>query len=134
MIRLINILSILAGGVLSATVASADQAPAAAAPAAAPAPAVDAEEKLDEGLKRFGYLAGVTRGCITESQRPALDRETLNLHATIARLLGTDRAYLFATSMGFGTSVTVDVKDCPNVLSAYEARVAKYRAGQGGTK
>ncbi len=130
MIRKLKILSVVACSILSATAVGAQQAPA--APAATEV--ADPEEQLDEGLKRFGYLAGVTRGCIAEAQRPALDRETLNLHASIARLLGTDRAYLFATSMGFGTSVTVDVKDCPNVLSAYEARVAKYRAGQGGTK
>jgi hypothetical protein len=128
--RLFNIMSILACSVVTATAASAQEAPAAPVTETA----MDPEEKLDEGLKRFGYLAGVARGCITETQRPALDRETLNLHATIARLLGTDRAYLFATSMGFGTSVTVDVKDCPNLLSAYEARVAKHRAAQGGTK
>jgi len=73
----------------------------------------------------------VTRGCITEAQKPKLDRETLDLHASIARLLGSDRAYLFAVSMGFGTSVMLDVKDCPDALSAYDARVAKHRAGSG---
>jgi hypothetical protein len=129
-IRKLEILCVVACSILSATTAVAQQAPA--APAAAEV--ADPEEQLDEGLKRFGYLAGVTRGCIAEAQRPELDRETLNLHASIARLLGTDRAYLFATSMGFGTSVTVDVKDCPNVLAAYDARVAKHRGALGGAK
>ncbi len=123
-------LSILAFSVIVTTSAAHGQA--AAGPAAAPV--ADAEEQLDEGLKRFGYLAGLTRGCIAEGQRAKLDREALDLHASIARLLGTDRAYLFAVSMGYGTSVTIDTKDCPNVLSAYDARVAKHRAAAGPAK
>jgi hypothetical protein len=82
-------------------------------------------------LKRFGYLAGLARGCVAETQQVAFDRESLNLHASIARLFGTDRAYLFAAAFGYGTSVKTDTKDCADVLKAYEGRVAKYRAGAG---
>lgn len=104
-------------------------APASAAP---PAPAMpDEEEKLDDGLKRFGYLTGLARGCVIETQGTALDREALDLHASIARLLGTDRAFLFATAFGYGTTVKLDIKDCPEVLKAYEARVARHRAASG---
>jgi hypothetical protein len=126
----LRFLSILAFSAVSAASAVHGQA-AGGAPAA---PVTDAEEQLDEGLKRFGYLAGLTRGCIAEEQRAKLDREALDLHASISRLLGTDRAYLFAVSMGYGTSVTIDTKDCPNVLSAYDARVAKHRAAAGPAK
>ena len=109
---------------------------AADAPAAeAPEPTVvDEEEQLDEGLKRFGYLAGVARGCVVEEQRPALEREALDLNATIARLLGVDRAFLFASSFGYGTTVVVEAKDCPEVLNTYDARVATYRSSLGGRK
>jgi hypothetical protein len=120
---LLTILLLLA----SASAAHAGQA--GGAPPAAPT--VDAEERLDDGLKRFGYLAGLTRNCIKDDQKAALDRETMDLHGSIARLLGTDRAYLFAASMGYGTSVKLDVKDCPDVLKAYDARVAKQRAAAG---
>lgn len=98
---------------------------------AAPKAAVDEEEQLDDGLKRFGYLTGLARGCVIETQGTALDREALDLHASIARLLGTDRAFLFATAFGYGTTVKLDVKDCPDVLKAYEARVAKHRSASG---
>lgn len=94
-------------------------------------PAVDEEEQVDEGLKRFGYLAGLARGCVVESQRVDLEREVLDLHAGIGRLLGTDRAFLFASSFGFGTNVVVDTKDCAEVLKNYEQRVARFRAGRG---
>jgi hypothetical protein len=95
---------------------------------------MDEEEQLDEGLKRFGYLAGLARGCVVEAQRVDLEREALDLHAGIGRLLGTDRAFLFATSFGYGTTVVVETKECAEVLKTYEARVAKFRASQGEQK
>ena len=103
--------------------------PAAASPAAM-TPA-DEEEQLDDGLKRFGYLAGLARGCVVEAQRVDLEREALDLHAGIARLLGTDRAFLFSSSFGYGTTVAVETKDCAEVVRNYEQRVAKFRAGRG---
>jgi hypothetical protein len=103
--------------------------PAAASPAATTP--VDEEEQLDDGLKRFGYLAGLARGCVVEAQRVDVEREVLDLHAGIARLLGTDRAFLFASSFGYGTTVAIETKDCAEVLTTYEARVAKFRAGRG---
>ncbi len=105
---------------------------AATSPAATTA--VDEEEQVDEGLKRFGYLAGLARGCVVEAQRVDLEREALDLHAGIGRLLGTDRAFLFASSFGYGTTVEVETKDCAEVLKTYEARVAKFRAGRGEQK
>jgi hypothetical protein len=99
------------------------------------AAAVVAEEaQLDEGLKRFGYLAGLARGCVIDAQRVDLEREALDLHAAIARLLGTDRAFLFASSFGYGTNVVVETKDCADVLKAYDQSVAKFRAGRGEKK
>jgi hypothetical protein len=106
--------------------------PAAASPAATTP--VDEEEQLDDGLKSFGYLAGLARGCVVENQRVDLEREALDLHAGIARLLGTDRAFLFSSAFGYGTTVETETKDCAEVLANYEARVAKFRAGRGEQK
>ena len=105
------------------------------APAPTPVAAtVDEEEQVDEGLKRFGYLAGLARGCVVENQRAALEREALDLNAAIGRLLGIDRAFLFASSFGYGTTVAVETKDCADVLKAYELSVEKYRANQVGSQ
>jgi len=94
----------------------------------AQASAIDSEEQLDEGLKRFGYLAGLARGCVVDNQRADLEREALDIHAGIARLLGTDRAFLFSSAFGYGTNVEIETKDCVEVLKTYELRVAKFRA------
>ena len=129
-----NLMKILAA--LIATIALQPYANAAEPAATSPAAptAVDEEEQVDEGLTRFGYLAGLARGCVVEAQRVDLEREALDLHAGIARLLGTDRAFLFASSFGYGTTVAVETKDCDEVLQTYEARVAKFRAGRGEQK
>ena len=119
-----------------ATLALQSMAQAADAPAEQTIAAVvaDEEEQLDEGLKRFGYLAGLSRGCVIDAQRADLEREALDLHAAIARLLGTDRAFLFATSFGYGTNVVVEIKDCAEVLKNYDQRVEKFRAARGEKK
>lgn len=100
-------------------------------PAAAESPTPDPEEALDEGLKQFGYLAGLARGCVADEQQTDLEREALDLHAGIGRLLGTDRAFLFAAAFGYGTSVIVEIEQCKEVLSKYEERVQSFRAGRG---
>lgn len=106
--------------------------PAAANPAETAA--VDEEEQVDEGLKRFGYLAGLARGCVVENQHTPLEREVLDLNNAIGRLLGTDRAFLFTSSFGYGTSVKTATKECADVLKSYESRVEKFRASRGGAK
>jgi hypothetical protein len=95
---------------------------------------VDSEERLDEALKKFGYLAGLAQNCVVEKQKAALEREVLELNGSLARLLGVDRAFLFSVAYGYGTSVAVETKDCAEVLRSYEARVAKHRAAAGGSK
>jgi hypothetical protein len=107
-----------------ATAESAD----APRPAAA---AVDAEEALDESLKGFGYLSGLARGCVVPAQRAKLEREALDLAAVIARLFGTDRAFLYSSSFGYGTSIEIKQEECAEVLRQYDARVAKFRAQRG---
>lgn len=112
--------------------ATSAQSTTPAAPVAAPAP--DSEEQVDDGLKRLGYLSGLARGCVADAQQVALEKEVSGLNNSIARLLGTDRAFLFSTAYGYGTSVKIEVKDCKEVMTTYEARVEKFRAGQGGSQ
>jgi len=131
--KLFHLSAGLAGAVFALSLHAAEPATG-GAPAAAPAEPADPEEQLDDGFKRFGYLAGLARGCVKEEQRPALEREALDLHSGISRLFGTDRAFLFAAAFGFGTSVTLEIKECEEVIAAYDQRVENFRAKSGGPK
>ena len=126
----------LAAAVFALSLHAADSAGAesGATAAAATAEPIDPEEQLDDGFKRFGYLAGLARGCVKEEQRPTLEREALDLHSGISRLFGTDRAFLFTAAFGFGTSVSLEIKECEEVIAAYDQRVANFRAKSGGSK
>ena len=95
--------------------------------------AVSAEEQVDNGLKNFGYIAGLSRGCVAEAQQSAFERDVLDMHATVTRLLGVDRAFLFSAAYGYGTSVVTDNDNCVEVLRQYETRSKKFRgAAKGG--
>jgi hypothetical protein len=94
----------------------------------------DPEEQLDDDLKGFGYLTGLARGCVVPEQHAALEREALDLSGAIARLFGTDRAFLFAASFGYGTSVVIETAQCKEVIARYDARVARFRAARGQPK
>ena len=117
---------------LQALLLSAGLALCGGAAASTPPAEVDAEEKVDEGLKGFGYLTGLALGCVVTEQRRALEREAMDLHAEISRLLGLDRAFLYTAGFGHGTGVTLAVEECKAVLSRYEARVARFRQAKGG--
>lgn len=119
----------LAGMAALMSVACVASPLAMAAPSAAPA---DAEEQIDEGLKGFGYVAGLALGCVAKEQRKAMEREVMDLNAEISRLLGIDRAFLFTAGFGHGTSVELTIEDCKTVLGRYEGRVMKFRQGKGG--
>ena len=95
---------------------------------------VETEEQLDEALKRFGYLAGLARGCVVDEQQGALEREVLDLNGSIARLFGVDRAFLFSSAFGYGTAIEVSRDECVEVMKNYELRVARHRAAAGGVK
>ena len=53
---------------------------------ASPPAGSDPEEQIDEGLKGFGYVAGLALGCVVAEQRKALEREAMDLNAEISRL------------------------------------------------
>lgn len=128
----INHLITASCGALLALATPALAAQQATAPASTNA--VDTEERLDDALKRFGYLAGLARGCVVANQQGALEREVLDLNGSITRLFGVDRAFLFSSAFGFGTSVEVTTDECVEVLKNYELRVARHRTAAGGVK
>jgi hypothetical protein len=100
-------------------------------PAFADTSPLDAERQIDNGLKDFGYQAGLSLGCVASEQVAELEREVLDLHGALGRLLGTDRAFLFAASFGYGSSVLTPVEECEAVLKDFDARLEAFHSGIG---
>lgn len=93
---------------------------------------ISQEEQVDNGLKNFGYIAGLSRGCVAEEQQMAFERDVMEMNAAITRLLGVDRAFLFSAAFGYGTSVAVEVENCAEILKQYESRSNKFRSAVEG--
>ena len=94
--------------------------------------ALSQEEQVDNGLKNFGYIAGLSHGCVAEDQKTAFERDVLEMHAAISRLLGIDRGFLFSAAYGYGTSVVLERENCAEVLRQYENRTEKFRGASQG--
>ena len=94
---------------------------------------ISQEEQVDNGLKNFGYIAGLSRGCVAEEQQMAFERDVMEMNAAITRLLGVDRSFLFSAAFGYGTSVAVEVENCAEILKQYEARSSKFRSAVEGS-
>ena len=93
---------------------------------------ISQEEQVDNRLKTFGYIAGLSRGCVAEDQQMAFERDVMEMNAAITRLLGVDRAFLFSAAFGYGTSVAVEVENCAEILKQYESRSNKFRSAVEG--
>lgn len=90
------------------------------------------EEQIDAGLKNFGYIAGLSRGCVAEEQQTAFEKDVLDIYAGVSRLLGIDRAFLFSAAFGYGTSVEIERENCGEILEQYEGRATKFRSAARG--
>jgi len=117
----VMLMSILASAVYADTHVSNDTAANAE---------IQAEEKIDEGFKKFGYLTGLALGCVDKAQSTQLEREAMDVNAKITRLFGIDRAFLFTAAFGYGSSVELNIEECKTVLEKYEARIASFRKGE----
>ncbi|MGL5389778.1 MAG: hypothetical protein ACRDA8_00030 [Shewanella sp.] len=91
---------------------------------------LQAEEKIDDGFKKFGYLTGLALGCVDQAQKTQLEREAMDVNSKITRLFGIDRAFLFTAAFGYGSSVELKIEECKTVLENYEARIASFRKGE----
>ena len=86
-----------------------------------PAPVEDEDIQFEEAIQEFGFLSGEAYQCLPEAERGAHEREVLASYSGIARLFGTDRAFLYAAAFGAGTSAEVDKAKCPSLLESYRA-------------
>ncbi|MGL5027630.1 MAG: hypothetical protein ACRC6P_16865 [Shewanella oncorhynchi] len=88
-----------------------------------------AEERIDEGLKKFGYLTGLALGCVDAKHTVDLEREAMNVNAEISRNLGIDRAFLYTAAFGYGSNIELKIDECKEVIQSYESRIETFRKG-----
>lgn len=96
-----------------------------------PADLLQAEAEIDDGLKKFGYLTGLSLGCVTSEQKADLEREAMDVNSEIARTLGLDRAFLFSASFGYGSNIELKIEECAEVLKRYEEKIDSFRKSRG---
>lgn len=96
-----------------------------------PADLLQAEAEIDDGLKKFGYLTGLSLGCVTSEQKADLEREAMDVNGEIARALGLDRAFLFSASFGYGSNIELKIEECSEVLKRYEEKIHSFRKSKG---
>jgi len=96
-----------------------------------PADLLQAEAEIDDGLKKFGYLTGLSLGCVISEQKADLEREAMDVNSEIARTLGLDRAFLFSASFGYGSNIELKIEECAEVLKRYEEKIDSFRKSRG---
>ncbi|HSM52222.1 MAG TPA: hypothetical protein VLA75_12550 [Thermoanaerobaculia bacterium] len=102
----------IAIAVLLPALAGADQQPALAE---------DEDVQFEEALRDLGFVSGAAYQCLPEAERAEHDRQVLDAYSGIARLFGTDRAFLYAAAFGAGTSMSLDKAKCPTYIDEFRA-------------
>ena len=92
------------------------------------------EEQVDTGLKNFGYLTGLALGCVAAEQSVQLETEAMNINSEISRILGGDRAFLYAASFGYGSNIELNEQECTEALINFEKRAAVFLQDTRGKK
>jgi hypothetical protein len=98
--------------------------------AAAPTAQADADSLFDDQLRKFGYSAGAAYQCVPDARQADTERKILDTYNGIARLFGTDQAFFFAASFGYGTARPVDKAKCPELLKKFEDALSRSRTGK----
>lgn len=87
---------------------------------------VPTEEQIDSGLKNFGYLTGLALGCVAADQKAQFETEASNINSQISRTLGSDRAFFYAASFGYGSNLELNQQECLKALANFETRAAVF--------
>ena len=91
--------------------------------------AEDEEEVFDSKLREFGYWSGAAFSCVADARQVEVERKVIETFSGIARLFGTDRAFIYAAAFGNGTTHKVEAAKCPEFLDRFE-KAAALRGGR----
>lgn len=81
-----------------------------------------AEDKpgMREKVRALGIGIGNAYVCTEEADRAEFKEEAQYLFDLILQDVGSDMAYIYAVGLGYGSSVSIDKLDCPDMLQQWQ--------------
>jgi hypothetical protein len=93
---------------------------------------IDADDKaMVQKVRSIGLAIGNAYVCTQQDKRQAFKKDTLELFDLIIKDVGSDRAFVYATSIGYGASVSKDNLDCPSLLKRWDEMREDFELGGG---
>ena len=89
---------------------------------------VDEDEKLEESVRNFGYISGVVLSCSKDGEKIEIERKALSYFTEVLRAFGSDSAFYYAASFGFGSVDKQSAMTCDEARAAFEQATAKKKA------
>lgn len=75
---------------------------------------------LEEKIRAMAIGIGNAYACSEPDQRPTFKEEAHHLFDLIVQDVGSNFAFVYATSLGYGSSVSIEELDCPALLAQWE--------------
>jgi len=93
---------------------------------------IDLDDKaMIQKVRSIGIAIGNAYVCTEKGKRQAFKEESLELFDLIIKDVGSDRAFVYATSIGYGASVSKDKLDCPSLLKRWDEMREDFELGGG---
>jgi hypothetical protein len=103
---------------------------AGAAAAAAQAQTADKAEMAGK-VREIGLAIGNAYVCTPEEERGLFKEESHHLFDLIVQDVGSDMAFLYATSLGYGGAAPAEALDCPKLLEQWQGMREDYGLAEG---
>ena len=93
---------------------------------------IDVDDKaMVQKVRSIGLAIGNAYVCTEQDKQQTFREETLELFDLIIKDVGSDRAFVYATSIGYGASVSKDKLACPSLLKQWEEMREDFELGGG---
>ena len=93
---------------------------------------IDLDDKaMIQKVRSIGIAIGNAYVCTQKEKRQTFKEESLELFDLIIKDVGSDRAFVYATSIGYGASVPKDRLDCPGLLKRWDEMREDFELGGG---
>lgn len=91
------------------------------------ASAQDVDEKaMERKIRHLAIGIGNAYACTEKDKRQAFKGESHHLFDLILQDVGSDLAFVYATSLGYGSAVPKEKLECPKLLKQWEEIRADY--------